>query len=95
MGTAEDAIPQRVINALMEFVDATLDGRRMPIVDLRSEGVSSAAVGGQNMSFASPNESRLPAGSRRELDLIIETYFPEDSVVNREYNGSDEPIYGE
>jgi hypothetical protein len=89
---AEGVIPKQVLEAVMELVDSQLDGRKTPILDLKSEGVASASVGGQSMSLGDENASQLPAGSRRVLDQLINAHVsPNDTVVNRGYPDYPDP----
>lgn len=63
------AIPERVLQALAEYVGFVLDGGMVGVKKLQEEGVETASILGQSQSFAE-ERSGLPAGARRELDHL-------------------------
>lgn len=63
------AIPERVLQAVAEFVAFQLDGAMVGVKKLQEEGVETASILGQSQSFAE-ERSGLPAGARRELDHL-------------------------
>ena len=71
--TAEE-IPRAVKIAVCEWVDAYLQGADfMAFKRLQAEGVTSMSQLGQSSSFKE-DASMLPAGARRELDGLIDSY---------------------
>lgn len=84
------AIPERVKQALLEFVDYVLEGSLEQLKRLQAEGVSYTSILGQSASIgtdARQDQSLLPNGARRELDLLWSSYNA-PRVVDRPYDGS-------
>ncbi|MCE5281962.1 MAG: hypothetical protein LLG93_07650 [Deltaproteobacteria bacterium] len=70
------AIPEGVLQAVMEFLDMSTQPSLTTLKTLQAEGVTSAAILGQSMSFGGSDgktdQSGLPAGARSELDELYE-----------------------
>jgi hypothetical protein len=63
-------LPSALKAALMETVDAELSGEREQLKAMQSEGVTSANLVGQSLTFGS-DPSELPAAARRLLDKLF------------------------
>ena len=82
-------IPLGVQNAVVEFIKHTLDGDMADIKKLQKEGVTNVSILGQTSSFE-VEKSELPAGSRRELDLLVRSHWPA-AIKNRKLDGCTDP----
>ena len=80
------AIPEQVKRALLEFVDAALDGSLDALKTLQAEGVTNMSVLGQSTTFRE-DKSQLPAGARAELDVLWDGYNA-PRLAERPYDGS-------
>ena len=87
-GDADGVSPQRVKDALVEFVALNLedDGEMVALKRLQAEGITSASILGQNVS-QEKDGSQLPAGARRLLDQLRASHWPEDAVQNPDLLG--------
>ena len=68
-----EQIPLEVKNAVLEWIDYRLEGKRITLKEQQAEGVTSASLLGQSKSF-NADPSGLPAGARRELDKLLASY---------------------
>lgn len=94
---AAGVIPEGVKNALLEFVDGTLDATFETLKKLQAEGVTSASILGQSLTWENDVglRTQLSFGARSELDILKETQ-PTLGVSSRALDGSDDPesIFG-
>ncbi len=67
---AAGVIPEGVVRAVMEIVNAELASDVGEIKRVQAEGVTSASILGANMSMTA-DESLIPAEARAELDILI------------------------
>ncbi len=79
-------ISLQVKNAVVEFIKHVLDGDMADLKKLQKESVTSASILGLSSSFEA-EKSELPAGSRRELDLLVRAHWPA-AIKNRRLDGS-------
>lgn len=84
-------IPRAVKLAVCEWIDAHLQGPQFQALKrLQAEGVTSMSQLGQSSAFRE-DPSLLPAGARRELDKLIDTY---DAPRLGESCPGEAPIFG-
>ncbi|HEV3029638.1 MAG TPA: DnaT-like ssDNA-binding protein [Planctomycetota bacterium] len=81
-------IPEEVFRALMAYADYIAENKLIGIKKLQAEGVKSASMLQQNTSF-DPDQSELPASSRKELDRLLAKRAPQ--VFTRLADGSSDP----
>lgn len=70
---ASETIPAQVMNAVLEVIDYRLENKLVVMKQQQAEGVTSASMLGQSKSF-NADPSGLPAGARRELDALLQSY---------------------
>lgn len=85
-----DAIPQKVKDALLEYVALELEdeGEMAALKKLQAEGITSANILGQSIG-QEKDVSHLPAGARQPLDQLIASHWPEAAVKNPKLLGDE------
>lgn len=83
------AIPERVLQAVAEYIAFRIDGGMVGVKKLQEEGVETASILGQSQSFAE-ERSGMPAGARRELDHLVRSDWPA-KALHRDVPGSTLP----
>ena len=77
------AIPEGVKRAAAEYIAFRLDGQLIPIKTLQAERVTSASILGQTSSWE-VDESGLPAGARKELNLLRDSRVTTKATKHRD-----------
>lgn len=79
---AEGVIAEPVRLALAEYVVYKLDGEIEPLKRLQAEGVTNTSILGQSIAMTE-DKSRLPAGTRNELDRLWNSHWPKGTEIRK------------